>query len=193
MYLFRKKITLHLILSNNSKIIPYTVRIVYQIIYAFAVFLFFRKISYKSYVSPFCILKNKSKISLGKWSELRANTYLNGDIIISDYTQLNPGVVIYGKVKIGKYVMIGPNTMLAGGGHNFDDDTKPMMLQGSSIKFGGITIKDDVWIGANVSILDGVTIEKGIINAAGSVVTKSADIQNGIYAGIPAKYIKNRF
>ena len=89
--------------------------------------------------------------------------------------------------------MIGPNTMLAGGGHNFDDDTKPMMLQGSSIKFGGITIKDDVWIGANVSILDGVTIEKGIIIAAGSVVTKSADIQNGIYAGIPAKYIKNRF
>ena len=55
----------------------------------------------------------------------------------------------------------------------------------------GIQVKDNVWIGANVTILDGVVIETGCILAAGAVVTKSTE-PNGIYAGIPAKKIKDR-
>ena len=51
--------------------------------------------------------------------------------------------------------------------------------------------KDDVWIGFGVIILDGVTIGKGAIIAAGSVVTKSIP-ENAIAAGSPARVIKSR-
>ncbi|MBR1536811.1 MAG: hypothetical protein IJ630_07725 [Treponema sp.] len=48
-----------------------------------------------------------------------------------------------------------------------------------------------MWIGANVTILDGVTVASGCVLAAGSVVTKSTE-PNGVYAGVPARRIKER-
>ena len=56
---------------------------------------------------------------------------------------------------------------------------------------GGINIADDVWIGANCTLLDGANIGKGAIVAAGSVVTGTLAAY-GVYAGIPAKKIKER-
>jgi len=63
--------------------------------------------------------------------------------------------------------------MLAGANHSFGDRNTPMpmMFQGSFSK-GGIVIEDNVWIGANCVILDGVTIGTGSIIAAGSVVAR---------------------
>jgi acetyltransferase-like isoleucine patch superfamily enzyme len=193
MYLFRKKISLQLLIKKKHLVVPYLLRLVYQLIYFFVCFLSYKKISVSSYKSPFSIVKNKRSITLGKWVEIRAFSYINAELDLGDYTQINPGSKIYGKVKVGKYVMIAPNVMLAGGNHNFSDKSKPMMLQGSNTKNDGIVIKDDVWIGANVCILDGVYIASGIIVAAGSVVTKDLIIENGIYAGMPAKFIKSKF
>lgn len=53
-----------------------------------------------------------------------------------------------------------------------------------------IEIKDGSWIGANVTLLPGVTIGEGCIVAAGAVVTKDCE-PNGLYAGVPAKRIKD--
>lgn len=53
-----------------------------------------------------------------------------------------------------------------------------------------IEIKDGCWIGTGVIINPGIVIEKGCIIASGSVVTKNCSA-NGLYAGIPAKRIKN--
>lgn len=53
-----------------------------------------------------------------------------------------------------------------------------------------IVIEDGCWIGGNVTILPGVTIGKGTIIAAGAVVTKSCE-PNSLYAGVPAKKIKD--
>lgn len=55
-----------------------------------------------------------------------------------------------------------------------------------------MTIEDDVWIGANITILKGVTIGKGSVIAAGSVVTKDVPPCT-IAGGIPAKKIRDRF
>lgn len=55
-----------------------------------------------------------------------------------------------------------------------------------------VVIGNDVWIGNNVSILEGVTIGDGAAIAAGSVVAKDVE-PYGIYAGVPAKKIRNRF
>jgi acetyltransferase-like isoleucine patch superfamily enzyme len=85
--------------------------------------------------------------------------------------------------------MIAPNCMISGGNHNYIDNLIPMIFQSSNSK--GIIIDDDVWIGANSVILDGVTIEKGAIIAAGSVV-KNNVAKYEIVAGNPAKKIKSR-
>lgn len=54
----------------------------------------------------------------------------------------------------------------------------------------GVVIGKNVWICANVTILPGVNISDNIIVGAGSVVTKDLEIQNALYAGCPAKFIK---
>lgn len=51
-------------------------------------------------------------------------------------------------------------------------------------------IKDGCWVGANVTIIPGVTIGEGCIIAAGAVVTKNCE-PDGLYAGVPAKRIKD--
>jgi virginiamycin A acetyltransferase len=62
----------------------------------------------------------------------------------------------------------------------------------SSYSKGDIIICNDVWIGANVSILDGITISNGAVIGLGSVVTKSVP-PYAIVGGNPAKIIKYRF
>lgn len=56
----------------------------------------------------------------------------------------------------------------------------------------GITIAEDVWIGANAIILDGVEVGRGAVIAAGSVVTSSVP-PYAITAGVPAKRIRSRW
>jgi len=94
-----------------------------------------------------------------------------------------------GRIAIGNDVMIGPRITMIAENHNFADRSRPMNQQGVNNK--GITIGNDVWIGACVTILDGVTVGDHAIIAAGAVVTK--DVQPySIVAGVPARQIKNR-
>jgi acetyltransferase-like isoleucine patch superfamily enzyme len=73
--------------------------------------------------------------------------------------------------------------------HIYENVDIPIRLQGLDKK--GVIIEDNVWIGAGVKILDGVTIEKNSIIAAGAVVNKKV-IMNSIVGGVPAKLIKIR-
>lgn len=94
-----------------------------------------------------------------------------------------------GQINIGNYVMIGPRCTMIAEEHNFSDENKIMQKQGVTQK--GINIEDNVWIGANATILDGVTIKSGCIIGAGAVVTKSTE-PNSVYVGVPARKIKER-
>ena len=69
--------------------------------------------------------------------------------------------------------MIGPNVSIPGANHNFESINVPMNMQGNTIK--GTIIEDDVWIGANSVILDGIAIGKGSVIGAGSVVAKDVE------------------
>lgn len=73
--------------------------------------------------------------------------------------------------------------------HNFSDRDKLIRLQGGVSK--PVIIENNVWIGARVTILCGVTIREGSIIAAGSVVVKSTPPFT-ISGGVPAKIIKER-
>ena len=87
-------------------------------------------------------------------------------------------------------VMMGPNVSIYTSNHKFDRTDIPMIKQGNS-ETKPVIIENDVWIGANVIILPGVTIHEGSIIAAGAVVTKDVECYT-IVAGNPAKVIKKR-
>jgi len=94
-----------------------------------------------------------------------------------------------GFISIGDNVMIGPRVSLFAENHNFSDPSIPMKEQGVTEQF--IKIEDDCWIGGNSVILAGVTIGRGAVIAAGSVVTKDV-LPYQIVGGCPAKPIKSR-
>ena len=165
-------------------------RVFYCILmYPFQLFLY-KKIGYRTYISFKSSVRNHKNISIGNFCEINSFAVLwPTKLRIGNYTQINPGTAIYGNVCIGNNVMIAPNCMVAGGNHNFNNIEIPMILQGSNET--GIVIEDDVWIGANSTIVDGVKIGKGSIIAAGSVVVKNVDDYT-VVAGVPAFKIKSR-
>lgn len=97
---------------------------------------------------------------------------------------------------IGNNVMFGPNPTIITGDHRIDLIGKPMFEVHDNDKLPSndrtVIIEDDVWIGANVTILKGVTIGRGSVIAASSLVNKSYPPYS-IIGGIPAKIIRFRF
>ncbi len=116
-----------------------------------------------------------------------------GNITIGKNVYLNSGCVLYSGngITIGDNVLIGPNCNIVPTNHNAESIDIPMRKQGFQSSKNGVIIEDDVWLGANVTILDGSIIRKGCIIAANSLV--NGDIEEySIYAGSPAKKIKSR-
>lgn len=89
-------------------------------------------------------------------------------------------------VSIGKDCMFGSFIMIRTGDvHTIYDKDYQVLNYG-----GDVTIKDNVWLGYGVTVLKNVTIEKGCIVGTHAVVTKNLDKPHSIYAGTPAKFIK---
>lgn len=140
-----------------------------------------------------CSLLNCENISLYDNVKLNLGVVIQPgihEVSIGKNSLVNQYSCIYGYALIGENVMIAPHVMLAGGFHNTSRTDIPIMLQGDGSK-GPIIIEDDVWIGANSIIMDGVTIGKGSVIGAGSVVTKNIQPYT-IAFGNPAKIFKSR-
>ena len=107
-------------------------------------------------------------------------------------SSLGPHFKVHGvDLTIGRDVMIAQDLLILGGGHHFNDLSRPMIDQGG-IGLTSLAIGDDVWIGARVTILaKNITIGKGAVIGAGSVVVKSVP-DYAIVAGNPARIIKYR-
>jgi len=108
---------------------------------------------------------------------------------IGDHSGIGVGSFV-GLVTIGCDVMIGEQFMAISHNHEFSNVSIPMRLQGHQ-KNKRITIEDDVWIGSRVTLLPGITIGKGSIVGAGSVVTKNVPPYS-IMGGNPAREIGRR-
>ena len=86
-------------------------------------------------------------------------------------------------------MIFGPRVNVFSENHIFDRLDTPIKNQG--VKKENTIIGNNVWIGANASIMAGVKVGNGCVIAAGSVVTK--DIPDfSVVGGVPAKIIKNR-
>lgn len=111
-------------------------------------------------------------------------------IRIGDRSGLGANCRVPYDITIGKNVMMGPDVMIFGVNHKFDDTSVPMIDQGYSAR-APVNIADDVWIGARAIILPGVSLGKGAVVAAGAVVTRDVN-EYEIVGGNPAKVIRNR-
>lgn len=96
-----------------------------------------------------------------------------------------------GPITIGHYVMIGPEVKIMTLKRDYTDYKKPMYFQ-PHIYNQKVVINDDVWIGSRALIMPNVTIGRGAIVGAGSVVTRDV-APFSIVAGVPAKPIGERF
>lgn len=115
---------------------------------------------------------------------------LNGDpeIVIGKNFYMNVGCHILGEIKIGDNVQIGPKTIIWGRDHGISKDE---LIRNQLHVKKPIIIGNDVWIGANATILKGVNIGDGAVIGAGSVVTKSIPAY-AISVGNPARVIGYR-
>lgn len=123
--------------------------------------------------------------------------YSFGNIHVGDDVSLGYRPVLMAalsEIRIGSHVMFGPEVTIIGGNHNttnvgrFMTDVHEKMPNDDL----GVTIEDDVWVGARAVILRGVTIGRGAIVGAGSVVTKTIPAY-AIVAGNPAKVVRFRW
>lgn len=153
----------------------------------------------KAHLLSYC---NKDTILEGN-NVLGKGVHLNS-CTIGKYTYIVNGSIT--KTKIGRYCSIGQNVIIGGLGAHPTEwiSTHPIFF--STKKQAGKTFVDkdyfveqkavrvgnDVWIGANALVLDGVSINDGAIVAAGAVVTKDVP-SYAIVGGVPAKIIRYRF
>ena len=113
-------------------------------------------------------------INYGKHTQIGKNVFINFDCVFLDL----------GGITIEDNVLIAPKVSLLSEGHPTSIEDRHSLIPKP------IHIKKNAWIGANSTILPGVTIGENSIVAAGAVVSKDV-ADNTIVGGIPAKFIKN--
>jgi acetyltransferase-like isoleucine patch superfamily enzyme len=132
-------------------------------------------------------LGDGSLISLGCVVQAKTNPIIMGEHCdIGAYTILTS----IGGIVLGDSVLIAGNCYIGGGRYHLENPDIPIVKQGMYSR-GPVIIGDGSWIGASVTILDGVTIGKGCVIGAGAVVTK--DIPDyAVAVGSPAKVVRYR-
>jgi maltose O-acetyltransferase len=111
-------------------------------------------------------------------------------IEIGDNSGIGVNCRACGPIKIGNNVMMGPEVIILTISHKYDRLDIPMLEQGHDLP-EPVIIGGDVWIGTRAIILPGISIGKGAIIGAASVVTKDVP-DYAIVCGNPTKVVKYR-
>lgn len=111
----------------------------------------------------------------GVLTELGRYVFVNSNVYFMDG----------GRIQIGNHVFIGPNSGFYTAAHPLDYMSRNEGLEQAS----PIVVEDNVWIGAHVAVMPGVTIGEGSVVAASSVVTRDLP-PNSLAMGTPAKVVR---
>ena len=106
---------------------------------------------------------------------------IEGDVIVGDNVTVKSGVYIWDGTRIENDVFLGPNATLT-------NDLMPRSKEYAE-RFSGITLKKGASIGANATILPGITVGEKAMVGAGAVVTKDVP-DYAVVVGNPAKIIR---
>ncbi len=112
-----------------------------------------------------------------------AGITIGEDCLIGEYSVIRG----QGGVTLGNRVYTSPFTQIIAVNHIFDDPRRPFIEQG--LRAEGITVEDDVWLGAGAIVTDGVRIGKGAVVAAGAVVTRDV-APHTVVGGVPARVLR---
>lgn len=135
--------------------------------------IFFRKIKGFPWIQPRVTIIHSERIVVGTHLAINTGTYINA----------------VGGIEFGNNVLIGSNVTISSGEHPIKGVFPPIFSRVVTPK--RIVIHDDVWIGAGVVILPGITLAKGTVIGANAVVTKDTE-EYAVYVGVPAKKISSR-
>jgi acetyltransferase-like isoleucine patch superfamily enzyme len=127
-------------------------------------------------------------VFIGRYSSLNTK---DGNIVLEDRVNIGPFCTVFSAstVHIGKETLLAAYAYLVGGGHAFDEIGTPILDQARPS--AGITVGAASWIGAAVTVLDGVSIGRGVVVGANAVVTRSLP-DFSVAAGTPAVVQRTR-
>jgi acetyltransferase-like isoleucine patch superfamily enzyme len=133
-------------------------------------------------------------ITIGNGVFLGRGTILSckdGDIALGDHVNIGFHSEIFSgsSVTVGAHGLFAAYTYLVGGGHEFERTGVAVVDQPRPSR--GITLGENVWLGAGAIVLDGVTVGRDVVVGAGAVVTE--DLPDGAVAvGVPARVVRRR-
>ena len=138
-------------------------------------------------------IDTRARLRLGARVQVLHDSWLiahPGDTLdIAEDVFISQHCTVSGSVSIGRGTLIGGFVTVIDGNHVFDDPARPIREQGGRQR--AIDIGEDVWIGSNAVILQGVSIGNGAVIAANATVTR--DIPAGAVAGgTPARVLRMR-
>lgn len=128
----------------------------------------------KARIEPGAIIRDQ--VEIGDNAVIMMGALINIGAVIGEGTMIDMGAILGGRATVGKNCHIGAGTVLAG------------VIEPPSAK--PVIVEDDVLIGANCVVLEGVTIGKGAIVAAGAVVIEDVPPYT-VVGGTPARKLKD--
>jgi len=135
------------------------------------------------------VMVNSANIRIGSRCLLQDRVYLragiDGTIDIGEGAALNSFVQMYGHggIRVGRNTQIGPNSVVTTTGHYY-------LADHLTSEYAAISIGERVWIGANCTVLGGVTIGDQAVIGAGAVVARDIP-PRCVAVGVPAKVIRS--
>ena len=124
-------------------------------------------------IEPGAIIREQ--VSIGDAAVIMMGAIINIGAVVGRGTMIDMGAVLGGRATVGDHCHIGAGTVLAG------------VVEPASAT--PVVVEDNVMIGANAVVLEGVRIGEGAVVAAGAVVTEVVP-PNAVLAGTPARVIK---
>ncbi len=136
-------------------------------------------------------------VTIGNDVQFFPHCYLSGGdwescfIEVGNHTHFAPRCVLYGwgGLKVGSYCAVAAGCMLSTVSQFTDKTEQPMVTYGENA--APVTLEDDVYLGANVVVNQGVTVRRGCVVGANSVVLQDTEAY-GFYVGAPARLKRKR-